>query len=66
MSIKECISDNRNCNNIILRSDEITNLSYFKRNGKELLDIDSLLNKKVKTSERTGNEEIVITYYLYA
>ena len=66
MNIKEVILDNRNCNDIILRADEITRISYFKRNGKELLSIDSLLNKKVKTSERTGNEKIVITYYLYA
>ena len=65
MNIKECILDNRNCNNIILKADEITKISYFKRNGKELLDIDSLLNKKVKTSERVGNESIIITYYMY-
>lgn len=65
MNIKECILDNRKCNNIILRADEITNINYFKYNGKELLDIDSLLNKKVKTSERIGNESIIITYYMY-
>ena len=65
MNIKESILENRDCNNIILRADEITRVSYFKRNGKELLDIDSLLDKKVKTSERTGNDKIVITYYLY-
>ena len=65
MNIKECILDNRNCNNIILRADEVTRISYFKRNGEELLDIDSLLNKKVKTSERTGNDKIIITYYMY-
>ena len=65
MNIKECILDNRNCNNIILRADEVTRISYFKRNGKELLNIDSLLNKKVKTSERIGNDRIVITYYMY-
>ena len=55
MTIKECI----------LEADEITSISYFKENGKELLDIDKLLNKKVKTSKRIGNKEIVITYYLY-
>ena len=65
MNIKECVLDNRNCNNIILRSDEITNINYFKYEGIELLDIDSLLNKKVKTSERIGNETIIITYYMY-
>lgn len=65
MDIKECILDNRKCNNIILRADEITNINYFKYNGKELLDIDSLLNKKVKTSERIGNESIILTYYMY-
>lgn len=65
MDIKECILDNRNCNNIILRADEITRMNYFKYDGKELLNIDSLLNKKVKTSERKGNDIIVITYYLY-
>ena len=65
MNIKECILDNRNCNNIILRAEEVTRVSYFKRNGKELLDINSLLNKEVKTSERVGNESIIITYYLY-
>ena len=65
MNIKEVILDNRNCNTIILKADEVTRISYFKRNGKELLDINSLLNKKVKTSERTGNEKIVITYYMY-
>lgn len=65
MNIKECVLDNRKCNNIILRADEITNINYFKYNGKELLDIDSLLNKKVKTSERIGNESIIITYYMY-
>lgn len=65
MNIKECIIDNRNCKNIILRADEVTMLNYFKHEGKELLDIDSLLNKKVKTSERIGNEIIIITYYLY-
>lgn len=65
MNIKECVLENRNCNNIILRSDEITNINYFKYEGKELLDIDSLLNKKVKTSERIGNETIIITYYMY-
>ena len=65
MSIKEVILDNRNCNDIILKADEVTKISYFKRNGEELLDIDSLLNKKVKTSERIGNKKIVITYYLY-
>lgn len=65
MTIKECILDNRECNNIILRADEITSVAYFKENGKELLDIDKLLNKKVKTSTRKGNEEIIITYYLY-
>lgn len=65
MNIKECISDNIDCNTIILRADEVTRINYFKRNGKELLNIDSLLNKKVKTSERTGNDKIVITYYLY-
>ena len=43
----------------------ITSVAYFKENGKELLDIDTLLNKKVKTSERVGNEKIVITYYMY-
>lgn len=66
MSIKEVILDNRKCNDIILRASEVTRVSYFKHNGQELLDIDSLLNKKVKTSERIGNEKIVITYYLYA
>ena len=65
MNIKEYILDNRNCNNIILKADEITRISYFKYNGKELLNIDSLLNKEVKTSERVGNEKIVITYYMY-
>ena len=65
MNIKECILDNRECNDIILKADEVTRISYFKRNGEELLDIDSLLNKKVKTSERVGNEKIVITYYMY-
>lgn len=65
MNIKECVLDNRNCNNIILRADEITSVNYFKYNGKELLNIDSLLNKEVKTSERIGNESIVITYYMY-
>ena len=65
MNIKEVILKNRKYNTIILRADEITRISYFKRNGKELLDINSLLNKKVKTSERTGNEKIVITYYMY-
>ena len=65
MNIKKCILKNRKYNTIILRADEITRISYFKRNGKELLDINSLLNKKVKTSERTGNEKIVITYYMY-
>ena len=65
MTIKECILDNRKCNNIILKADEITSIIYFKENGKELLDIDKLLNKKVKTSTRIGNEEIIITYYLY-
>ena len=65
MNIKECVLDNRKCNNIILRADEITNINYFKYNGKELLDIDSLLNKEVKTSERIGNESIIITYYMY-
>lgn len=65
MNIKECVLDNRNCNNIILRADEITNVNYFKYEGKELLDIDSLLNKEVKTSERIGNEKIIITYYMY-
>lgn len=64
MSIKEVILDNRNCNTIILRADEVTKIAYFKRNGEELLDINSILNKKVKTSERTENE-IVITYYMY-
>ena len=65
MTIKECILDNRKCNNIILKADEITSIIYFKENGKELLDIDKLLNKKIKTSTRKGNEEIIITYYLY-
>lgn len=65
MNIKECILDNRNCNNIVLRADEVTKISYFKRDGKELLDINSLLNKEVKTSERVGNESIIITYYMY-
>ena len=65
MNIKECILDNRNCNDIILRADEVTRISYFKRDGKELLDINSLLNKEVKTSERVGNESIIITYYMY-
>lgn len=65
MNIKECILENRKCNDIILRADEITRISYFKRNGEELLDINKLLNKKVKTSERIGNDKIVITYYLY-
>ena len=65
MNIKECILKNRKCNDIILRADEVTRISYFKRNGKELLGIDSLLNKEVKTSERTGNESIIITYYMY-
>lgn len=65
MNIKECVLDNRKCNNIILRADEITNINYFKYNGKELLEVDSLLNKKVKTSERIGNESIIITYYMY-
>ena len=65
MNIKECILDNRECKNIILRADEITSVAYFKENGKELLDIDKLLNKKVKTSKRIGNEEIIITYYMY-
>lgn len=65
MNIKECILDNIKCNNIILRADEITSVSYFKKDGKELLNIDNLLNKKVKTSTRVGNEEIVITYYMY-
>lgn len=65
MNIKECILDNRKCNNIILRADEITRVNYFKCDGKELLDINKLLNKKVKTSERIGNEKIVITYYMY-
>lgn len=65
MTIKECILDNRECNNIILEADEITSIAYFKENGKELLDIYKLLNKKVKTSKRIGNKEIVITYYLY-
>ena len=66
MNIKEVILKNRKYNTIILRADEITRISYFKRNGKELLSIDSLLNKKVKTSERVGNDKIVITYYMYA
>jgi hypothetical protein len=65
MNIKECVLDNRNCRNIILRADEITRGTYFKYEGNELLDINSLLNKKVKTSERIGNELIIITYYLY-
>lgn len=65
MNIKECVLDNRKCNNIILRADEITKINYFKYNGKELLEVDSLLNKKVKTSERIGNESIIITYYMY-
>lgn len=65
MTIKECILDNRECDNIILEADEITSVAYFKENGKELLDIDKLLNKKVKTSTRKGNEEIRIIYYLY-
>lgn len=65
MNIKECILDNRKCKNIILRADEITMLNYFKYDGKELLDVNRLLNKKVKTSERVGNEKIVITYYMY-
>ena len=65
MNIKKCILENRDCNDIILRADEVTRISYFKRDGKELLNIDSLLNKKVKTSERIGNDRIVITYYMY-
>ena len=65
MNIKECILDNRECENIILRADEITSVAYFKKDGKELLDIDKLLNKQVKTSKRVGNDEIVITYYMY-
>lgn len=65
MNIKECVLDNRNCRNIILRADEITRANYFKYEGVELLDNDSLLNKKVKTSERIGNETIIITYYMY-
>ena len=65
MDIKECILDNRECKNIILQADEITSISYFKKDGEELFNIDSLLNRKVKTSTRIGNDEIVITYYLY-
>lgn len=65
MNIKECILDNRECKNIILRADEITSAACFKKDGKELLDIDKLLNKKVKTTERIGNDKIVITYYMY-
>ncbi len=65
MNIKEYILNNRDCNDIILKADEVTRISYFKRNGKELLDINSLLNKEVKTSERVGNESIIITYYMY-
>lgn len=65
MNIKECILDNRECENIILRADEITSVAYFKKNGEELLNIDTLLDKKVKTSERVGNKKIVITYYMY-
>ena len=65
MNIKECILDNRKCKNIILRADETNMLNYFKYEGEELLDINRLLNKKVKTSKRIGNEKIVITYYMY-
>lgn len=65
MNLKECVLDNRNCENIILKAQEITNIVYFKKNNKELFDIGSLLNKKVATSTRIGNDKIEIVYYLY-
>ena len=37
MTIKECILDNRECNNIILMADEITSVAYFKENRKATL-----------------------------
>lgn len=65
MNIKECILDNMKCKNIILIVDETNMINYFKYEGEKLLDINRLLNKKVKTSERIGNEKIIITYYMY-
>ena len=60
MNIKECILDNRKCRDIILQADEITSITYFKKDNKELYDIDKLLNKKVKTSERIENLPILL------
>ena len=65
MNLKECIINNIECENIIAKASEITSYSYIKENGKLLLDIDKILNKKVKTFTRIGNEKIIIEYYLY-
>ncbi len=63
MNLKECILDNIKCENIILKSATITSIVDFKKDGKVLFDIDKILNKKVKTSTRIGNEKIIIEYY---
>jgi hypothetical protein len=65
MNLKECVLDNQECKNIIAKAVEVTNYIEIKKDGKWLLDKDKLLNKKVKTSTRIGNDKIIIEYYMY-
>lgn len=63
MNIRECILDNRNCKDIILEAKETSKVTYFKKDGKELFDIDRLLDKRVYTSTRVGSDKITIVYF---
>ena len=62
MNIKECILDNIKCNSIIIKKKGKEDLYYFKKEGEQLINLEEIVNKRVLTSTRVGNDKIIIIY----
>ena len=60
MNLKECLMDNEKCENINIYIKDTNTVIEYKKNGKILHNINTILNKRVYNSIRVGNEAIDI------
>ena len=63
MNLKECVLENQKCEDIVLYCVDTNETFLVKNKGEWLVNKESILEKRVNTSTRVGNEKIVIEYY---
>ena len=63
MNLIEAIDELEKVRNIYFLTKDSNKIMVYREDGKDLLNKNRLLNKRVYNIKRTGNEEAVIEFY---